>query len=234
MALTAYFITGTDTGVGKTIVTAGLAAMAAAEGKRVCAYKPIQTGLDSDPGDNHHVALWTGNPEIAVQTTYTFAPPVAPWVADLDGTIEVERIIEDFQALQQDYDVVLVEGAGGVRVPIAPGVEMGDLMVRLAIPVLVVARPHLGTINHTLLTVEALQRRGLSVAGVIVSVSDLEVALGSGDPAVESLPQVFETFLPVPVLGWIPPLTLGPGCLAPGSSGFEAFRALLPIPLLSS
>ncbi len=187
------FITGSDTGVGKTVVTTMLAAEAQARGRSVCVYKPVQTGSKTpdQPDDPLMINRWLAQP-VDFCCTYNFLEPVAPYVADVQRIIRPEVIRQTFEDLSDRYDEVLVEGAGGVRVPVAPDYEMIDLMENLKTPVILVVRPDLGTVNHTLLSVEALTGRGIEVRAVVVSGYPAE----SPDPAIRSLPQVFERFLP--------------------------------------
>lgn len=169
----ALFITGTDTGVGKTVVTAAIASLAIASGRRVAVYKPTQTGVDiGDPGDLEFVRAAAGNsPVLRTAWAYRLREPLAPSVAArLAGVvIERSRLLTMYEDLAQAADVVLVEGAGGLLVPLTEGYTMADLARDLALPVLVVARPGLGTLNHTALTVEAARARDLEVAGVVIS-----------------------------------------------------------------
>jgi dethiobiotin synthetase len=225
-----FFVTGTDTGVGKTVVTAGLAAAAARQGLSVCVYKPIQTGsptLDVAE-DPQQIQTWLGEGVVSVTHSYNFLIPVAPYVADPQRTIRLEKIVEDFRSLQARYDVVLVEGAGGVRVPIAPQIDTRHLIQALGLPTLLVARPNLGTINHTLLSVESLQQAGIQVQGVIVSnMPEGEALAASQDVAVQTLQDVFKAFLPVSLLGTVPPLALQEGGFASDApEGQAAFDRL--------
>lgn len=216
------FITGTGTGVGKTVVTAGLAGYLAARGQSVCVYKPVQTGAtpDNPTPDLSDVRRWAGQ-GVAVHGTYTFADPAAPYAADPGHTLTSEAIIEDFLRLRRAYDVLLVEGAGGARVPMAPGLEMIDLMRICHLPVLIVASPFLGTINHTLLTLEALERRQIDVHGVVIS----GMPADSEDPAVRTLLATLTPFAHVSC--WtLPEFDLQPGCFAPGQPTLAAFEAL--------
>lgn len=166
-----YFVTGTDTGVGKTYVTALLARRARELGLQVVALKPIETGVVGEMGDDQQTLVdaaggWqTGE----LRGIYQFRQPVAPRVAAeaVGVTIDVERIVEMVQTRTED--VVLVEGAGGWRVPITDTVDMAGLARACGMPVVVVARAGLGTINHSLLTIEAIERDGLSVAGLVLS-----------------------------------------------------------------
>jgi dethiobiotin synthetase len=209
------FITGTDTDVGKTVITGLLAAAYYHAGKRVCIYKPVQTGAQdlSLPDDPEQIRSWLGNPpEVGFFASYVFRPPVAPWVADVDGSINLDTIEADWRRLQGEYDVVLTEGAGGVHVPITREATTMDLIQRLNCPVVVVARPNLGTINHTLLTVEALQSRHIPIEGVFIS----NYAPEPANLAEQTLSSVFKQFLNVPVLGYIPPMPLAANYLKDG------------------
>ena len=173
------FVTGTDTNVGKTYVACALARRARARRHKVFAFKPIETGCTSTDGgylgaDQELLAAAAGDWQTgALRGLYRFPLPAAPLVAaqqagsaiDLDL---VERTVHE-GAAQSGASWTLVEGAGGWRVPITPDADMAALARRLQLPVLVVARAGLGTINHSLLTLEAIERDGLSVAGLVLS-----------------------------------------------------------------
>ncbi|HSI79797.1 MAG TPA: dethiobiotin synthase [Solirubrobacterales bacterium] len=167
-----YFVTGTDTGVGKTHVTAALAKRARQLGKRVFAWKPIETGCGLVNGQlvgEDQEAISSEWQEGELRGLYRFRRPVAPLMAArTEGEIDPERIVETFR-LGANADLLLVEGAGGWRVPITDDLDMGGLARRLGLPVIVVARGTLGTINHTLLTVEAVGRDGQQIAAVVMS-----------------------------------------------------------------
>lgn len=169
-----YFVTGTDTGVGKTYVTAKLAERGRQLGRRVFAWKPIETGCEIVPGGRvgaDQEAISSDWQQGELRGLYRFSRPVAPLVAaeEEECPVELERVEEVFQRGAKDADLVLVEGAGGWRVPITRELDMAGLAKRLGLPVIVVARAGLGTINHTLLTVEAVLRDGQSVAAVVMS-----------------------------------------------------------------
>ena len=175
-----YFVTGTDTGVGKTFVTTALARLATSRGHRVFAFKPIETGVP--PADAAGVRLGEDQRALVsaaggwqngeLRGLYQFDLPAAPLVAaEAEGrTIDFAEIDRVFALGREQSDFVLVEGAGGWRVPIWGEVDMGAFAKRLGLPVLIVARAGLGTINHTLLTVEAVERQGCSVGAVVLSV----------------------------------------------------------------
>ncbi len=155
------FVTGTDTGVGKTVVSALLTLLL--DGLY---WKPIQSGTEPST-DRADVLRWTGlGEERALPERYRLQLPASP---HLSAAREGLRIaLEDFLLPARERRLI-VEGAGGVLVPLNESATMRDLMLRLALPVVVVARSSLGTINHTCLTLEALRSRGIQVAGVIVN-----------------------------------------------------------------
>jgi dethiobiotin synthase len=158
---TGVFVTGTDTGVGKTLVSACLV-------RRWGAYywKPAQTGLAEEPGDTETVVRLAGlNESRWHHPRFAFAAPLSVEAAASPENISVA--LTDF-ALPAVAGPIVVEGAGGVLVPLGSGATMADLIARFALPVVLVARTALGTINHTLLSLEALRTRGLCVAGVVL------------------------------------------------------------------
>lgn len=174
-----FFVTGTDTGVGKTFVSCALVRAARAAGLRVFAFKPIETGCPAGGFGEDQRALAEAEGGVA-RGTYRFRLPAAPLVAaTAEGTtIDLARVAEDLDGAA-GYDRVLVEAAGGWRVPITVTADTADLARMCGLPVLVVARAGLGTINHSVLTVEAVGRDGLHVAGVVLSVrpeDDVEFA----------------------------------------------------------
>jgi dethiobiotin synthetase len=167
------FVTATDTGVGKTEVACALLRAARQAGLDVGAMKPAQSG--DEPGvasDAERLAEAAGGgdpPELVCP--YRFAPPLAPGVAARLAGVEIslERILEAAGALAARHQALLVEGAGGLLVPLTPTRSYADLAVALGLPVLLVARAGLGTVNHVALTVEALRARRLELAGVVLN-----------------------------------------------------------------
>jgi dethiobiotin synthetase len=148
------FVTGTDTGVGKTVLSAALMLRY----PEACYWKPIQTGPDDDTAE---VRRLSGGQ--VVQEGIRLPDPVSPHLAARLAGVTIELPSRD-----SDGAVYIVEGAGGVLVPVNDSQTMIDLMVLLSLPVIVAARTMLGTINHTLLTIEALRARALRVAGVVM------------------------------------------------------------------
>jgi dethiobiotin synthetase len=167
------FITGTDTGVGKTEVTCALVANARAAGVDAVAMKPAQSGVTpGEPSDAARLFEAAGGVEpLEVVCPYSFSSPLAPAVAArLEGrTISFGALVDRVRALAGRHEAVLVEGAGGLIVPLTDAHTYADLAVALGLPVLVVARAGLGTVNHTALTVEALRARGLALAGIVLN-----------------------------------------------------------------
>lgn len=172
----AFFITGTDTGVGKSIFTSILALYFLKQGKKVAISKPIQTG---DELDTEILAKLTSR-KIPIFNSYTFKLPAAPSVAAKaqKKKINVKKIISDIKKLEKKFDVVIVEGAGGIAVPITRDVPsgrryehylVGDLIKDLGYPAIVVARPGLGTINHTVLTLDYAKKKKIKVLGFVIS-----------------------------------------------------------------
>lgn len=163
-------VSGTDTGVGKTVVTAALAARARARGDRVAVLKPAQTGVARDePGDADEVRRLSRVDDVHELARYP--DPLAPATAARRAgavTVSAEQVAAAIDGLR-DRDVVLVEGAGGLLVRFDDdGTTLADVAARLDAPVLVVARAGLGTLNHTALTCEALAARSLQCAGIVV------------------------------------------------------------------
>ncbi|MGH9487229.1 MAG: dethiobiotin synthase [Terriglobales bacterium] len=158
------FVTGTDTGVGKTVVAAAL--VLALPG--ACYWKPIQSGIEADPAtDSEAVARCTGLPAARIlPEAYRLRLPASPHVSAAAEGLLIERAR---LALPPASGPVVTEGAGGLLVPINDQSTMLDLMVWLGLPILLVARTALGTINHTLLSLEALRRRGLEVRALVLN-----------------------------------------------------------------
>lgn len=173
--MTGLFVTGTDTGVGKTHVACGLARALAARGVSVGVLKPVETGVPpgaaaGPDGLALRAAAGADDPP-EVTAPYRFALAASPLAAArAEGReMSLERIRAAFATLAARHAVVLVEGAGGWAVPYAPGVDTAEVAAACGLPVLVVARRALGTVNHTRLTVDAVRRAGLAVAAVVLS-----------------------------------------------------------------
>jgi len=192
-----YFITGTDTGVGKTIVTASLALALQKTGKRVVVFKPIESGTAEGAGD----VEFYKNHAIPIVNSYSFRAPLAPLVAARleKNEISFEKISQDFEQLKSKVDFILVEGAGGLLVPLTPQKTVLDLVALFKLPAVVVAKQGLGTLNHTLMTLEILQQHRLPIAGVI-----FKALSQSLDESALSNEAILKEFTKVPVLGVVP------------------------------
>jgi dethiobiotin synthetase len=195
-----YFVTATDTEVGKTAIACGLARLLAAHGHDVGVSKPVQSGaLAHDPaGDAMLLRAAAGADEDAPHEVcpYSFAAPLAPLVASqLEGrSIEAEVILESVAELARRHDALIVEGAGGLLVPVGEDWTIADLAGWLGLPLVLVARAGLGTVNHTLLTLEAVRARGLEVAVVV-----LNGRSPGTDASADTNPELIERFGGVPV-----------------------------------
>lgn len=215
-----FFITGTDTGVGKTIITAALIKAAKFLGLSACGMKPIETGcLKSEfgvqssefrvkekvliPSDGMFLREIAGmDDSLDLLSPIRFQNPLAPFPASEieEITVDIDKIKKAYSELSKKYDAVFVEGIGGLLVPIKKEYSVLDLARDFDLPIIVVARPGLGTINHTLLTVNYAIKEGLTVAGIIINHSQPP----DGSLAEETNPEVIKQLLTVPLLGIFP------------------------------
>lgn len=208
MSRRALFITGTDTGVGKTIVTALLASCTARRGVSVGVIKPVATGGEERDGVLHSPdalffkeTLGLDDP-IEIINPVCFREPLAPSVAaGMEGR-EVDLAVLDgaYASLRQRHDVVFIEGIGGLLVPLKEKFSAADLALRWDVPLLIVARPGLGTINHTALTISCARSKGLGIAGFVMNACHPL----HGDLAEETSPACIEDLCGVPYWGTIP------------------------------
>lgn len=193
-------VTGTDTGVGKTVTTAAVASVAASTGS-VAVYKPVQTGADIGDSDVDEIRRLSGVDDVHVG--FTLPEPLAPVAAARRADLPLPTIddhIEAIQKLAASHDTVLVEGAGGVLVALTgEGEGVAELALAVGAGVLVVARAGLGTLNHTALTVEALRARGCRTVGAVIGAWPAEPDLAA-QCNVRDLPAIAG----VAVLGRIP------------------------------
>jgi len=226
-------VTGTDTGVGKTVVSAACAGALRVGGRRVAAYKPVVSGLDGLdphwPADHELLAAITGQGSAEVAPV-CFGPPLSPHLAAAQAGVELEptALVAGAHRAAAGAQVLIVEGVGGLRVPLTGDYDVRDLAVDLGLPVVVVARPGLGTINHTLLTVESARGAGLDVRAVILTpwpgdpgpleLSNRETIAARGSVEVATLPRVdgpdprglAVAGLALPVERWLGPLRAAP------------------------
>lgn len=179
--MTSFFVCGTDTGVGKTVVTGLLAKTFLDQGYSVITQKWVQTGSKGFPQDiSTHLKLM-GKTKSYVKglldlvCPYVFKYPASPHLAaKLEGKkVEVRKIKSDYKKLCGMFDIVIVEGVGGALVPLNEKTLLLDVVKELKIPVILVVGNKLGAINHTLLTAEAIKKRGLKITGVVFNEIDL-------------------------------------------------------------
>jgi dethiobiotin synthetase len=198
--LRGFFVTGTGTEVGKTVVAAVIARSLAAQGQTIAVFKPAVTGL-SEPGEADHELLRraSGSAQSDEQIVpYRYDTPASPHLAaELAGDrIEPPRLLRSAGRAGADADVLVCEGVGGLMVPLAPGYLVRDLARELGLPLVVAAEPGLGTINHTLLTLEAARAAALDVALVVLTPWPRDP-----DPIQSSNHQTLESLGAVPVAG---------------------------------
>ncbi len=200
-----YFVTGTDTGVGKTLIACALLHAFAARGLRVVGMKPVAAGAQFVDGmwlnDDVEQLIQASNvsaPRDAVNP-YSFVPPIAPHIAASmnNNSIKIKQLRHFYQKLAALADVVVVEGVGGFAVPLNDHETSADLAQQLAIPVLLVVGMRLGCLNHALLTAEVVRARGLTLAGWIAN--HVEPDMPHADANVDTL----VTKLEAPMLGRI-------------------------------
>jgi dethiobiotin synthetase len=203
------FLTGTDTGAGKTLVSCAILRALALRGLRVAAYKPVETGCREDAGrrigeDCERLAAACGNGQRAAEVAaYLFAEPAAPLVAAEAESVVIDRglLLARFASVSRGTDFVLVESAGGLMVPLADGYTTRDLARELDLAVVVVVASRLGCINHALLTVEVLRASHIAVAGFVMN----EVGADEGHAlAMRTNREVIGRFAGVPDLGAMP------------------------------
>jgi len=194
------FVTGTDTGVGKTAACVALLHALVAGGVRAVGMKPVAAGVDERSSVNADVAALAaaGNVDapLADRNPYAFFEPIAPHIAaQREGaTIDIERVAQAYARLAARADVVIVEGAGGVLVPLGPRHDMLDVPKRLALPVVLVVGVRLGCLSHALSAELAVRARGLRLAGWIAT--RIDPAMAQADASVAALRER----LPAPLL----------------------------------
>ncbi len=226
------FVTATDTGVGKTVLAAAICARLRAEGETVAAWKPVVTGLDTpEPGvplDHELLAACTGQRPEDV-TPRTFGPAVSPHLAAADAPLDPVALEAAGRAAAPADGALVAEGVGGLLVPLTPqGYDVRALIAALGLPVVIAARPGLGPINHTLLTVEAAWSAGLDVRGVVLTPWPEEPSAmeRSNAATIAELGDVTVSVLP-----WAASLT--PAALAAAAAELPLDRWLAPAPSVS-
>jgi dethiobiotin synthetase len=202
------FITGTDTGVGKTVVTAAILAYLRHQGRRTGVMKPIETGVDSkcsSPANSDALFLMEAGDiedDLSEVCPIRLKPAASPFQAALieNRILQPGAILSAYRALSEKYDWMLLEGIGGVRVPITRDTGVMELMHDLGLPVVVVARYQLGTLNHTLMTLDTLKQNGIPVRGVVFNQTGPEIP----DAIEQDQPRLVEELSGTKVLGELP------------------------------
>lgn len=209
MATRGIFVTGTDTGAGKTLVSSAILAALSRQGLRVAAFKPVETGCRGAAGaligedcERLAAAARSGQSPSEV-AAYLFAEPAAPLVAaSAEGvTIDKAVILERFAAIASSADFVLVESAGGLMVPLSDGYTTRELALEIGLPVVCVVASRLGCINHALLSVQVLRSAGIATAGFVMN------EIGGDEAhalALRTNREVIGRFAEVPDLGVMP------------------------------
>jgi dethiobiotin synthetase len=203
-----FFITGTDTAVGKTIVAGAIVRALNALGLRTAAMKPIETGCRNEggilvPNDGLFLRHIAGIDEpVTSVTPCCLESPLAPMAAaEIEGAdVSVKEIKKAFFAMSAKYDAVVVEGIGGLMVPIRKDYYVAELVADLGLPLLIVTRPGLGSINHTMLTLNHALRAGLNVAGIVINYSSPP----ENSLAEKTNPGVLSRIAAVPLIGTFP------------------------------
>jgi dethiobiotin synthetase len=208
-----YFITGTDTGVGKTLIGCALLRSFAAKGKLVSGFKPVAAGCDEHDHNEDALALRAASTlqlGYGQVNPYCFPRAIAPHLAarHVGVRIEMPRILTSYEELAGQADEVIVEGAGGLLVPLNEDLTFADLARELDIPVILVVGMRLGCINHALLTMEALDRHQLACAGWVANVLDENM------PALQENIDALRERIEAPLLGTVPYLKAADAQLA--------------------
>lgn len=201
-----FFVAGTDTGVGKTLISAALVYGFAQRGLAAAGMKPVAAGCQVEQGEllSDDVAMLRAASNVPlplnVINPYAFEPPLAPHIAaqQIGQRIELSTIYASFTQAVTATDVLVVEGVGGFRVPINDTQDMADLAVMLGLPVLLVVGMRLGCLNHALLSVEAILARRLNLAGWVANCIDPDMA------ALEENLAALESRIPAPRVGTVP------------------------------
>jgi dethiobiotin synthetase len=214
------FVTGTDTGVGKTVVAGAIANWFSTRGRRVAVCKPCATGCERRreglvSEDAEFLAACADTPHpLDLVCPVRYAEPLAPAIAAerAGEALDWESIDRSLRLMSAGSDVIIVEGVGGILVPLDTKHTVLDFAVALRLPTLVVARPGLGTINHTLLTLEALRSAGVPVAGVVINRYPTDL-VGAAE---ETNPRAIERWGKAPVLCLVPEEPIKPPTLPDG------------------
>ncbi len=205
------FVTGTDTGVGKTVITACLASFLSRKGLDVGVMKPIETGCSTRnhrlvPRDAAFLRVVSGSRDaLSLINPYRFSKPLAPLIAArIDHKeIKIEKISSAYEKLRERHDILFVEGAGGLLVPLAGKLTNLDLILELNLPALVVVGSKLGAVNHALLTLNWAKEKNVKIIGIFINQPNPNTAFRKS--LVEKTnPGLIQSFTRVPILGNVP------------------------------
>lgn len=228
MTTQSYFVTGTDTGVGKTLIASALVYQFAQAGYQSLGMKPIAAGFDFKDGEHQNedvIALMAASQVKApldLVNPYRFLPPIAPHIAAnlVSETIAIDKIRLAYEQLTSLANVVIVEGAGGFCVPLNDNQTSADLVEALNIPVILVVGMRLGCLNHALLTQQAILSRGLKLAGWVANIIDPDM------PYLNENIQSLKTRIHTPCLGVVPWLPME----SEKQTDFKVAAGLLTLP----
>lgn len=198
------FVTGTDINVGKTFITAGLAATMQSLGYSTCVYKPIQTGAIEKNGfaQSHDLAFIKNiDPYVKTASSYLLKQPsTAVLAAEAENIIIDKNIIKnDYELILKGHDCTIVESTGGVMTPLAPNFLVSDMIKELNLPVIIVISPNSGVINHTLLTINHATSKNIKIRGVIIN----NFPERTNDIDLKNTPRLIEEYSDVKILGII-------------------------------
>lgn len=200
-----FFITGTDTGVGKTVLTGTLLLALQQQGKKIGIFKPVETGIHPQREEQSDAArlrrLCFPSPSPDSVCLYRYEPPLSPLACSRLGAnpIDFVKILHQSHALAQQHELTLIEGAGGLLVPLTPTHTILDLLLALQIPCLIVSRTDLGAVNHTLLTLRTLQQAGISTHAIVLNEPSTANRTACSQRA--STIELIRELAPVPVYG---------------------------------
>lgn len=202
-----FFITGTDTGVGKTFVTAGILAVLKEKGINIGVMKPVETGCpenngELEPRDALFLKKMSGaSDDMDLINPYRFKAPLAPSIASRleNKNIDLKKVKQCYEALASEHSLMLVEGAGGLLTPLNEAQTVADLIKLLNLPIIVIAASRLGAINHTLLTVKYAQSNDIEVKGIVLNYPSLAV-----DESLSTNQAEIKRLANVPVFGELP------------------------------
>ena len=195
-----FFVTGTDTDVGKSYICKHLAKEFIKLGKKTGYLKPFQSGLEEgiDP-DAKQIEIIAK--DVIAKSSYITKTPCTPYISSQIDNVDynLEKVKQDYTELANTCDVTIVEGSGGLYVPVKENVLMSDVIKFLNLPTLIVARPNLGTINHTLMTIKCAQSEGIKILGVVIS----NYPQTTSDPVILRAQEMIENYCNIKVIDTI-------------------------------